>query len=165
MNKKNSFAFSDREMFSVLRVWLLITVNIDHPVAPFYWFRRALRKTTKKATWGLWQLLQWFPIPFSNIVSYRFKKMISPFLNLSLISLFRLSYLDFLLILIFYLKSSTSFWKSIYKASSWSYFSKSTQTLINQIVWPTNLPHKFPHFSSQCLTMCKYCWVLAIVLL
>ena len=30
--EKNSFAFSDRDFFSVLRVWLLFTVNMDHPV-------------------------------------------------------------------------------------------------------------------------------------
>ena len=29
---KNSFAFSDREIFSDLRVWLLLTVNMEHPV-------------------------------------------------------------------------------------------------------------------------------------
>ena len=29
---KNSFAFGDREIFSVLRVWSLFTVNMDHPV-------------------------------------------------------------------------------------------------------------------------------------
>ena len=30
---KNNFVFSDSDLFSVLRVLLLITVNMDHPVA------------------------------------------------------------------------------------------------------------------------------------
>ena len=29
---KNNFVFSDSDLFSVLRVLLLITVNMDHPV-------------------------------------------------------------------------------------------------------------------------------------
>ena len=31
---KNNFVFSDSDLFSVLRVLLLITVNMDHPVSP-----------------------------------------------------------------------------------------------------------------------------------
>ena len=30
---KNNFVFSDSDLFSVLRVLLLITVNMDHPVS------------------------------------------------------------------------------------------------------------------------------------
>ena len=44
---KTIFAFIDREIFSVLRVWLLSTVNMDHPVfvltRNFLWTQDPLR--------------------------------------------------------------------------------------------------------------------------
>ena len=44
---KNSFGFSDTEIFSVLRVWILFTVNMDHPVTylklAYYTYRYILR--------------------------------------------------------------------------------------------------------------------------